>query len=335
MEARGLLQPTRPQVLRLATAALVLNIALVGTGAAVRVTGSGLGCPTWPRCTSDSVVNTAALGVHGVIEFGNRGLAVLLEAVGVLLLLAVRRLPDAPRSWKRLAAVQVLVVPLQAVVGGVLVLTHLNPWVLIAHFLASFPLTYAAAALVRRLRDGSGEPRLPLVRSELRLLTAGLVISATSVLVLGSLVTGTGPHAGSVKVVRLPFDPRSVTQLHTDAVFLLVGLTLATAVAARALQAPRAVVLGTTVLVGLEIAQAVLGYTQYFTGTPAGLAALHALGAAGIFAVAAWTHLSTSGAGLPTIPIGRELGGLERPDGNPADDRFSEALRPVGVAKDQ
>ena len=302
MTARALLQSTRPRVLRLAVLALVLNVALVGTGAAVRVTGSGLGCPTWPRCTSGSVVNTAELGVHGVIEFTNRGLAVLLEAVGVLLLIAVLRLSGAPRSWKRLAGVQVLVVPLQAVLGGILVLTHLNPWVLIAHFLASFPLTYAAVALVRRLRDGAGEPRQPLVRPELRLLTAGLLASTVAVLVVGSVVTGTGPHAGSLKVVRLPFDPRSVTQLHADLVFLLVGLTAATAVAARALRAPRAVVTGTAALVGLEIAQAALGFTQYFTGTPAALAALHALVAAVIFAVAAWVHLATCGAAAAAAP---------------------------------
>ena len=302
MKARSLPQSTQPRVLRLAVTALVLNIALVGTGAAVRVTGSGLGCPTWPRCTSNSVVNTAELGSHGLIEFANRGLAVLLEAVGVLLLVAMLRLAGAPKSWKRLAAVQVLVVPLQAVLGGILVLTHLNPWVLIAHFLASFPLTYAAAALVRRLRDGAGEPRQPLVRSELRLLTAGLLLATVAVLIAGSVVTGTGPHAGSVKVVRLPFDPRSVTQLHADLVFLLVGLTIATAIAARALAAPRAVVTGTTALVGLEIAQAALGFTQYFTGTPAALAAVHALGSAVLLGVAAWTHLSTTGAGVVLPP---------------------------------
>ena len=294
---RSLLESTRPRVLRLALLALGLNVALVGTGAAVRVTGSGLGCPTWPRCTSGSVVNTAELGIHGFIEFANRGLAVLLEVVGVLLLIAMLRLAGAPRIWKQLAAVQVLVVPLQAVLGGILVLTHLNPWVLIAHFLATFPLTYAAASLVRRLRDGAAAPRLALVRPELRLLTAGLLASTVAVLIVGTVVTGTGPHAGSIRVARLPFDPRSVTQLHADLVFLLIGLTLATAVAARALRAPRAVLVGTATLVGLELSQATLGFVQYFTGTPAALAAVHALGAAVIFVAAAWTHLSTTGAG--------------------------------------
>ncbi len=283
-------------VLRLAVLALVLNVVLVATGAAVRLTGSGLGCPTWPRCTGSSVVNTAELGVHGYIEFGNRLLAVALEVVGVLLLLAVRRSAvRLPRSWSRLAAVQVLVVPLQAVIGGVLVLTGLNPYVLIGHFLVSFPLLLAAAVLVRRCLDGPAEPRGPLVRPELRLLTGALLLCTTVVLALGSVVTGTGPHAGSSDVARLPFDPRSVTQLHADAVYLLVGLTLATALAARALGAPRAVRGSVRVLVLLEVAQGALGYVQYFSGTPPLLAGIHVLTAATIFAVAAWAHVSTSG----------------------------------------
>lgn len=294
--ARALLRPAPVVVLRLAVAALLLNVLLVATGAAVRLTGSGLGCPTWPRCTGGSVVNTPELGAHGFIEFGNRLLAVALEVVGVLLLLAVRRSSvRLPRSWSRLAAVQVLVVPLQAVLGGILVLTKLNPYVLILHFLISFPLLYAAAVLVGRALDAPSEVRVPLVRPELRWLTAGLVLSTTAVLALGSLVTGTGPHAGSTDVRRLPFAPRDVAQLHADAVFLLVGLTLATAVAARALGAPRGVRSSARALVGLEVAQAALGYVQYFNGTPPLLAGVHVLLAAVIFATATWAHVSTTG----------------------------------------
>lgn len=303
MDVRALLRPAPVVVLRLAVAALLLNIVLVATGAAVRLTGSGLGCPTWPRCTGASVVNTPELGVHGFIEFGNRLLAVALEVVGVLLLLAVRRSSvRLPPSWTRLAAVQVLVVPLQAVIGGILVLTKLNPYVLIGHFLISFPLLFAAAVLVRRALDGPGEPRVRLVRPELRWLTGGLVFSTTVVLALGTLVTGTGPHAGSPEVHRLPFDPRSVTQLHADAVFLLVGLTLATAVAVRALDAPVAVRRAVRALIALEVAQAALGYVQYFHGTPPLLAGVHALTAAVVFATAAWAYVSTSGAAPAAAP---------------------------------
>ena len=298
------LRPSPVVVLRLAVTALALNVLLVGTGAAVRLTGSGLGCPTWPRCTGASVVNTAELGSHGFIEFGNRLLAVALEVVGVLLLLAVRRCATRlPASWSRLAAVQVLVVPLQAVIGGILVLSGLNPYVLVLHFLISFPLLLAAADLVRRSVDGPGEPRVPLVRPELRWLTASLLLATSAVLVLGTLVTGTGPHAGSADVRRLPFDPRDVTQLHADVVFLLIGLTLATALAVRALGAPAAVRRSVRGLVGLLVAQAALGFVQYFGGTPPLLAGIHVLTAAVVFAVAAWAHVSTRGPlPVPAVP---------------------------------
>ena len=116
---------TRRQVLRLAQLALGLQVLLVVSGAAVRVTGSGLGCPTWPRCTGGSLASTAALGGHGAIEFGNRLLAVGMELVGIALVVAVVR-ARGPRSWRRLALVQAMVVPLQAVVGGLLVLSGLN-----------------------------------------------------------------------------------------------------------------------------------------------------------------------------------------------------------------
>ena len=275
-------------VLRLAQTALVLQVLLVVSGTAVRVTGSGLGCPTWPRCTGGSLANTAALGSHGTIEFANRLLAVVMELVGIALVVACRRL-GAPRSWRRLALAQAMVVPLQAVVGGLLVLSGLNPYVLVLHFLASFPLIAAAAALLQRVRGTVAAP----VRRELRLLTGALVASSALVLAVGTLVTGTGPHAGDPKVARMPFNPRDITQLHADLVFLLVGLTLATVVAARALGAPAVVQRGTTALVGLIVAQAGLGYLQYFTGVPPVLVALHVLGASLVFSTAAWVHLAT------------------------------------------
>ena len=277
-------------VLRLAQTALVLQVLLVVSGTAVRVTGAGHGCPTWPRCTGGSLTNTAALGSHGWIEFGNRLLAVVMELVGVALVVACRK---APRSWRRLALVQAAVVPLQAVVGGLLVLTGLNPYVLVLHFLASFPLVAAAVALLQRVRASADTPTVAPVRRELRLLTGALVATSAVVLAVGTLVTGTGPHAGDPKVARMPFNPRDITQLHADLVFLLVGLTLATVVAARALAAPPVVQRGTAMLVGLVVAQGGLGYLQYFTGVPPVLVALHVLGATLIFTTAAWVHLAT------------------------------------------
>lgn len=289
-------------MLRLAQACLVLQVLLVATGSAVRVTGSGLGCPTWPRCTGGSLTNTAELGVHGYVEFGNRVLAVVLQLVGIALVVAVLRLKGHPRSWTRLSLVQAAIVPVQAVVGGLLVLSGLNPYVLQLHFLASFPLVLAAAALVRRVADAPGE-RAPLVRPEVRWLTAGLVAASSAVLVVGTLVTGTGPHAGDEDVERLPLNPREVTQLHADLVWLLVGLTVATAVAVRLARARRAVQRGVAGLALLEVAQGGLGYWQYFYGVPPAAVVLHVLGAALVFTLAAWTHLATVGPALP--PLGR------------------------------
>jgi cytochrome c oxidase assembly protein subunit 15 len=279
---------------RLSATALLLQMVLVVTGTAVRVTGSGLGCPTWPRCTGGSLTNTAELGAHGFIEFGNRLLALVMEAVGIALVVAVRR--HAPRQT-RLALVQAAVVPLQAVIGGLLVLSGLNPYVLILHFLTSFPLVFCAALLLRRLHPGVA-PYSGSVHA-----VVGGVLAATSlVLALGALVTGTGPHAGSVKVERLPFSPRDITQLHADGVFLLTGLVLATAALCWPTPHRR---LGAT-LVALVAGQAGLGYLQYFTGSPAGLVALHVALATTIFTTATWLFLST---GPPSVvPPGRSAG---------------------------
>ena len=287
---------TSRAVLRLSQAALALQVLLVVSGSAVRVTGSGLGCPTWPRCTGTSVTSTAALGGHGAIEFGNRLLAVLMEVVGIALVVAVRRY-GAPRSWRRLALTQAMVVPLQAAVGGLLVLSGLNPWVLIVHFLASFPLVLAAAVLLRRVLDeqrpgraGADDPR-----GTLRRLTVALVASSAAVLVVGSLVTGTGPHAGSRDVTRLPFDPREVTQLHADLVWLLLGLVAATALVSRGTPVWR----WSRLLIALVLAQGALGYWQYFQGVPAALVVLHVAGAALVFTSACWAALSVRPAPVP------------------------------------
>ncbi len=275
---------TRTTVLRLSQVALALQVLLVVSGSAVRVTGSGLGCPTWPRCTGSSLTSTAALGTHGAIEFGNRLLAVVMEVVGIALVLAVRRIPH-PRTWSRLALVQAAVVPLQAGIGGLLVLSGLNPYVLILHFVTSFPLVYGAAALLLAVRDD----RLTTTQPLLRPLSAGLVAASSVVLVLGTLVTGTGPHAGDPKVARLPFNPRDVTQLHADGVYLLVGLVIATVLVAWSTPYRR----WGLVLLGLVVAQGGLGYWQYFTGVPPVLVVLHVLGSALVFTTAAWLHLTT------------------------------------------
>jgi cytochrome c oxidase assembly protein subunit 15 len=260
---------------RLAYSALALQVVLVVTGTAVRVTGSGLGCPTWPRCTGGSLTNTAELGAHGFIEFGNRLLAVVMEAIGIALVWTVwNRRPEL----RRLALVQAAVVPLQALIGGLLVLSDLNPYVLIVHFLTSFPLVFAAAALLHRVIGGEAPHALAG-----RLATA--VLGAVClVLVLGTLVTGTGPHAGDPKVDRLPFNPRELTQLHADAAYLLCGLVVALVLVGHLRR-------WTLLLLGLVIAQGTVGYVQYFNGVPPVLVGIHVALATLTFTTGAWLLL--------------------------------------------
>jgi cytochrome c oxidase assembly protein subunit 15 len=268
-------------VSRVALANLVANGAIVVTGGAVRLTGSGLGCPTWPRCTSESFVATPELAGHGVIEFGNRLLTFVLAAVAIATVVAVWR--SGRRDLRPLAVLTFLGIPAQALLGGVTVLTGLDPWTVAAHFLLSIVLIALATVLWLRSREpGVGQP---LLRRPLALLVAGTAAVTGVVLVLGTLVTGSGPHSGDVDANDVPtgdrmgFDVELISQLHADAVFLLVGLTVALLVALYATDAPGRVKRAARDLLVVQLAQGVVGYVQYFTDLPVALVLLHMLGA--------------------------------------------------------
>lgn len=269
----------------LALASLVANILIVLTGGTVRLTGSGLGCPTWPRCTEQSFVPHGELGIHGAIEFGNRLVTFLLAAVAVATFVAAWR--HGRRAVLRLAFVLALGVPAQAVIGGITVLTDLNPWVVAFHLLVSLAMIGVAVVLLRRLREGDG-PAVPTVPGA----AAGLVrltfVAGWVVLYLGTVVTGSGPHAGDADAPRNSLDPAVWSQLHTDAAFLLLGLTVGSLLALRAVGAPARAVRAAQVLLGLELAQGVVGFVQYFTGLPVVLVGLHLLGSALLSAALAW-----------------------------------------------
>jgi cytochrome c oxidase assembly protein subunit 15 len=260
-----------------AVASVVANCVLVLTGGVVRLTGSGLGCPTWPRCTDDSYVTTGAMGIHGAIEFGNRMLIFVLTAVAAIgLIVAFAQRRRTPRAFVASVLVVMMVV-VQAVVGGVTVRMALNPWIVATHFLLSI-VTLAFAFMfwnnsAARYRGSWNPPGA--VRHLARLLTA---ISAI-VLVIGTVVTGSGPHAGDTKAARTGFNPQDVAQLHTDAVFLLIGLSAALWFALRAIGAPRTVSRAAAILVLVELAQGVIGFVQYFTHLPVAVVAAHLLGA--------------------------------------------------------
>jgi cytochrome c oxidase assembly protein subunit 15 len=262
---------------------LFLQSALVVTGGAVRLTGSGLGCPTWPECTPGSytpVPYQAEGQLHAWIEFGNRLLtfALLLSAlIAVIYVLRTGR-----KDLRSLAAVQVLGILGQGVLGGITVLTDLHPLPVAGHLLLSMFLIAGATSIYSRRH----EPRFKVAAptKTLSLISQLHIVVAFVVLILGTLVTGSGPHAGDEKTQRFSFDIRSVAILHADAVIFLVGLTIALLVAASVAQTTKKAIY---IFFAVTLAQGAIGYTQYFTGIPEILVAAHLAGAT-IFWIAAW-----------------------------------------------
>lgn len=278
-----------PVVRRLALASLVTNVAIVVTGGAVRLTASGLGCPTVPYCTPDSFVPTAELGAHGVIEFGNRTLT------GVIGLIALATFVVMWRTRRRdlvvPAAVLLVGIPAQALLGAVTVLTGLNPYTVMGHFLVSMVLIAVAVVLWQRSREPAGPTRV-VVPPPLYLLTRGLLAVTAVVLVLGTLVTGTGPHGGDPDSPRMGFELPIISQLHANSVLLLIGLTVALYAGLRATRAPGAARRAAAVLLGVELAQGLIGYVQYFTDLPVLLVGFHLFGACLVNVYAVRLYLS-------------------------------------------
>lgn len=259
----------KPPALRgLTLANLAANTGIVITGGAVRLTGSGLGCPTWPKCTEDSYVPSGALGVHEVIEFGNRTLSVLVGVIAFLTLLAAWRRPQ-----RRLALWVFGGVLLQGIVGGLTVRFELSPYLVGPHFLFSMVLI----ALSYELFAGTRQSPLNAQR-RLRPLAWAVAAASAVVLFVGVVVTGSGPHAGDETAVRTGFDPQLVSQLHADSVFLLLGLTIAMWLAARALAAT-ATARACAILLAVILAQGLIGFVQYFSGLPIILVGAHLAGA--------------------------------------------------------
>ncbi|RQX14307.1 cytochrome B [Micromonospora ureilytica] len=276
---------------RLALASIISNVAIVVTGGAVRLTASGLGCPTWPRCTDDSYVTTPEMGVYGVIEFSNRMLTFAVGLIALATLLAVLLYRPRRPGLLPLAVAVFLGIPAQAVVGGITVLTNLNPWVVGLHFLASMAVIAAAYALWRRIGDPDG-PTVAAVPAPLRTLARITTGVTVAVLVIGTWVTGSGPHAGDHGAARNGLDPETISQLHADGVFLLIGLSVALIFAFRAVGARRAT-RAAIILLAVELGQGVIGFVQYFTHVPAILVGAHMLGSCLVLLAALAVQWST------------------------------------------
>ncbi|KNH18654.1 cytochrome oxidase assembly protein [Arthrobacter sp. ZBG10] len=280
-------------VRRLAVASLIGQTLLVVTGGAVRLTASGLGCPTWPRCTETSLVNTPEMGIHGFIEFGNRLLTFALAAVAALLLVYLWNLRKERRDLFLLALGLLASIPAQAVIGGITVLTQLNPWVVGLHFLVSMALVVFATLLVNRAYGRTGRfpaLRLPAVPGVMRPLTAAVAIFSILAVMLGVVVTGAGPHAGDADAPRNNLDWDLFSHIHAVPAYLITAGTLVAVavVLLRRIKGPfRAAVLG---LLAVTLLQGVIGFTQYYNGIPELLVAAHMLGAALLMSAAtnAW-----------------------------------------------
>lgn len=285
---------------RITLVALAALAAIVVTGGAVRLTSSGLGCSTWPNCEPGSL--TPEFSLHPMVEFTNRvvsavvGLAVLATVVGARL----RRPPRRDLTLLSLGLVGGFLA--QAVLGGLTVLFHLSPILVMGHFLVSMLLLWDAYLLWLRAGQPAG-PRRPVVRSEVRLLGRVVLGTAGLVLLLGTVVTGTGPHSGASVVTRLPFDLESVSQLHSDAVLFLTGVTLTLAVVLRIVDAPEVSRRRCRLLIGLIVAQGAVGFAQYFLGLPRVLVGVHVLGAT-LFWLGTLSLVNTWYEPVPTEPPG-------------------------------
>jgi cytochrome c oxidase assembly protein subunit 15 len=280
---------------RVALASIIANVGIVITGGAVRLTGSGLGCPTWPRCTEDSYTTTPEMGIYGVIEFGNRLVTFVVGLIALLViasaLLQYRRNPRT--LW--LAIAVFAQIPAQGVIGGLTVLTDLNPWVVGCHFLVSMVIIGFTFALWRGATADATPREVQTWAAPRALQALGLAIVAVTavVLFLGVVVTGSGPHAGDADARRNGLAPEAVTQLHADGVFLLVGLSVGLLFAVRAVDAPRVVWRAAVTLLGIELAQGLVGLVQYLTDLPRLLVAAHMAGSCAVLlaALAAYANL--------------------------------------------
>jgi cytochrome c oxidase assembly protein subunit 15 len=283
-------EPTKV-VRSLAVASLVSEILIVVTGGAVRLTASGLGCPTWPKCTPESLVTTHEMGIHGIIEFGNRTLTFVLGVIAVAMLVSVWNMRRERKDLFGLSIALLLGIPAQAVIGGITVWTHLNPWVVGSHFLVSMAMIATATVLVHRawLGNDAAAARVPARSTPgvRQLLWTSGVLTAVAI-VLGVVVTGSGPHAGDANAPRNGLDPDLATRAHALPVYLLVAcavVLLVMVLRSRELTRLRRPMMLFAAAIAL---QGAIGYIQHFTGLPILLVGLHMLGASLLAAAA--TH---------------------------------------------
>ncbi|MDR6613414.1 COX15/CtaA family protein [Leifsonia sp. 1010] len=252
---------------------LAAQIMLVATGGAVRLTGSGLGCPTWPKCTADSLVNTPEMGIHGVIEFGNRVLGGVLAVLAIVAFLQVVKLYRSRRDLFWLTLIAGLGVPFQAILGGITVLTGLTWWVVGMHFVASVVLVTLTTSYLVRVYAVPG-PRYRAVPAWYRAVAAVTAVVVLITILVGIVTTGAGPHAGDDHTPRSGLNPEILQHVHAIPAYVTFALTLVLVVAAFRVGGP-AVRRFTQYLLAVELLQIVVGLIQANTGLPGVLVGIH------------------------------------------------------------
>ncbi|MBU6348118.1 MAG: COX15/CtaA family protein [Actinomycetales bacterium] len=295
--------PLKSWQMRVLWANLVAQTGIVVTGALVRVTSSGLGCPTWPECVEGSITPTSEQteSWHKYVEFGNRMLTAVLGVIALAAIFAVWQHNKARlaagenknRLLTKLSFGTLLGILAQAVLGGITVLTGLHPLTVAAHFLVSTILIAVAVLLV--IRASQLEIHQPkAIAKPVRYLIQAITAVTFIIVVIGTLVTGTGPHAGdSADVPRLGFDPKTITHAHATAVQLFFGLVIGLIVAVFANESPKILARRAFIVLGVGLAQGAIGYIQYFTGLPWVLVALHVLGACLLWTSVLFLHFTT------------------------------------------
>ncbi|MGO4593722.1 heme A synthase [Leifsonia sp. 2TAF2] len=252
---------------------LAAQILLVATGGAVRLTGSGLGCPTWPKCTADSLVNTPEMGIHGVIEFGNRMLGGVLAILAIIAFLQVVKLYRSRSDLFWLTLIAGLGVPFQAILGGITVLTGLTWWVVGIHFVTSIVLVALTTSYLVRLYavPGARYRAVPGWYAGVAYLTSVVVVLT---ILVGIVTTGAGPHAGDQNTPRSGLNPEILQHVHAIPAYVTFALTILLVVAAFRVGGP-ALRRFTQYLLAVELLQIAVGLIQANTGLPGVLVGIH------------------------------------------------------------
>ncbi|HUA96584.1 MAG TPA: COX15/CtaA family protein [Acidimicrobiales bacterium] len=306
---------------RASFALIILNVA---TGAAVRLSDSGLGCPDWPTCSHQHL--TPPLSFHPVIEFGNRMVvSALVVGCGITWVASLVRRP-ARRDLRWLSGGLILGILGESVVGAVVVYSKLNAYVVMGHFMVGIALLSVSVVLALRAGHGPGRG-VPSVSRRVLILTRAYLTVLILAIVAGTATTGAGPHAGGKGAKRVPIALSDMTRIHAELV-LVTGVVLIILLWTMwRSDAPARVQQSGRILLAVMVFQGLVGYTQYFTHLPVGLVFIHVVGAVTVWSTALWFHHGLSDHRPEAVPL------ADRPSGQTSSDREALTAAPAGGAQ--